>query len=118
GCILILALLSACHASKTVLTYVNQKNPAETLKLERQTSFYDSLYNRFHSEMQLTGGSFTLQTTSGTTRGAFQASFRSNKTNKFAFIFTPENGKQWGVEASGENSFNDDHGEWKLDKVD
>jgi hypothetical protein len=114
-CAAALLVLGACHGGGGggTRTYVNQKNPAETLKLERQRSVYNHISNLLKDDLKLDGGVYTLTTADGTVKGKYFFSSRSNAKEKLSYIFRPDTGKEWGVVIEADGSFKDARGVWK-----
>ena len=106
-----LLTLCSCRNSPTEKTYINQSNASEKLILRSSSSAYWGLFNATHDEMKASSGTYTLETPSGTSSGTYTFAVRNNR--KPSYIFQPKDGKSWGVELDGDNSFKDDRGVWK-----
>jgi hypothetical protein len=122
-CAAALLVLGACHGggSRDTRTYVNQKNPAETLKLERQRSVYNHVTNLFTDDLKLDGGVYTLTTAAGISKGSYTNAVRDKAKREMSYVFHPDTGKEWGVVVEADGSLKNDRGVWKeapIGKVD
>ena len=109
-CALALLVLGACHGGGSRTTFVNQKNPAETLTVEFQPSAMNHVFNLVHREQDFSEGRYTLKTAEGTTSGTY---LKSSDGKKREYTFEPKGGKSWKVEIAQDGSFTDARGVWK-----